>query len=412
MKKFDFVRHPTLGRGRVMKHEDWSTSIWWLGSQMAKILYADEDIAIITNPAEQQDLLKQILVEQGGQAVQKGFGMHLGGDPELFITTGAGDLLPAFRYLPNKAEPLMNNPHYANTKVFWDGYQAEFTFDSDTCLSYVTDKIRGGLVSALDAARAFDPSAKLTYQSVFDVDLESLANENPEHIELGCSPSKNAYRLPPVVADGRDLPFRTSGAHLHFGLAGRIEKLAHNSRGLVRWLDATLGIISVSLFQGMEDRRRRFLYGRAGEFRLPKHGLEYRVLSSAMLAHPALVNLCYDIARCVVETIPVYGSHSSMFWTPPNVKRVQKIINELDVEDAQRVLKENSKGLSFILDRLYSNRTKGLTALIMDGAQATLDLSSMENNWLIDDEKDWEGHAGSEGSCVRMAFSADTTRIE
>src|ERR1019366_5440055 len=66
---------------------------------------------------------------------------------------------------------------------------------------------------------------------------------------------------------------------------------------MVKAMDAIAGVACVALFAKYDNPIRRQYYGLPGEYRLPKHGLEYRALSNAWLIHPLIMNLVIDFAR-------------------------------------------------------------------------------------------------------------------
>jgi hypothetical protein len=66
------------------------------------------------------------------------------------------------------------------------------------------------------------------------------------------------------------VPFRTTGGHIHFGIGKRDDETVSR---MVKALDAIIGVACVSLFDGIDDPRRRRMYGLAGEYRLPEYGV-------------------------------------------------------------------------------------------------------------------------------------------
>jgi len=326
-----------------------------------------------------------------------------GNDPEVFVTDVSGVVIPAYIFLPSKDKgiwegykPSVDISNYETEKekqnsgrrIFWDGFQAEFTSPPHTCFGYGCDYIRYGLCSVLREARKFDPNAKLSWKSVIDAPLELIAGGPPDGIALGCSPSKNAYtdevnpRL--LQLDPTKLDIRFAGYHIHIGIPQKAEEAY---KGIIKTLDAIAGVASVALFEGMEDVRRRQYYGLAGEYRTPRHGLEWRVLSSCVLCHPAIFHLLSDLTRA---SAAFYAAKISHLWESGE-DQVQDIINNLNVEEARKLLKSNESVLLALLRGPYSaeNALKAIKA-IHAGVRNVLPLD-MHANWKID--KEWKDHS-------------------
>ena len=160
----------------------------------------------------------------------------------------------------------------------------------------------------------------------------------------------------------------------------------------VKCLDAVLGIATVCMFKDMDDPRRRMLYGKAGEYRLPPHGLEYRVLSNAWLCHPLITNLVLDLARnCVVASV----TGVFKYWKH-NEEETIRIINECDYKAAKKLLTVNKELFCKMLATVdkeelsikvrYNMFHKGATNYIKD-------ITDFNSNWNITTE--WKGCCGS-----------------
>jgi hypothetical protein len=315
-----------------------------------------------------------------------------GADPEVFIVKpdedGSDVVVPAWEVLPSKSE-------YHG--YYWDGYQAEFAPSAGSCHTELTDRFRRKLSNILYAARKHVPKAKLSWASVLPVSPESLLTAEDRFVALGCSPSLNAYDEEPpegLRTDPRQLPFRCAGFHVHFsGDGSRLTNSEYDIRGLsddrikrlVRGMDAIAGVASVAILRGMEDPLRRRLYGRAGEFRRPSHGVEYRVFPSSGLASPALVNILLDLARTATNLEQQNGK-SWGYFAKYDPALVQDIINHSDVREALRFIRKNQAIFDGLLSVVYGKNStpmKAAQVLIMEGAINCIDLSDMERNWRI-----------------------------
>lgn len=297
---------------------------------------------------------------------------YIGSDPEIFAARPDGTLVPAFEFLRSKKE---------NGRIYWDGYQAEFAPHTDTCLN---GHISGNIVRCLrelrSALKAKFPKASLVLKNTFDIPEERLANDDPEFVAFGCTPSLNAYGEEPAVKMlGKDVPFRTAGGHMHFTC------LQKNAPAYVKELDRVLGVISVAMFQYWDSPRRRMFYGRAGEYRLPSYGMEYRVLSNAWLAHPALAHFVYEVARVVIGQVAGKTEQNKTLrrfeeWDVTE-EEARTCINECNVELAVKLLERNSETLTALLKALpgigpftpnYAKLPEIWKTMVMEGAHKFL----------------------------------------
>lgn len=320
-----------------------------------------------------------------------------GFDPEVFAVDDNGVVIPAFNYLPPKDTPLLIpccNGNTGNNKVFWDGFQAEFaTENPGQCHAYSVDNIRLSLQAIFNKAREFNPKATLTHKCVLDVPFEMMQECTPEQAGLGCSPSKNVYGETKHLEslNPSELPFRFAGCHIHYNTASTPNA---DNELMVKMLDAIAGVCSVAILAGMEDDRRRKFYGLAGEHRLPKHGLEYRVLSSALLAHPILMIFFLDFTRQIVGD----AKRLSFVWQGTEAE-TKEVINNLDVEQSKAIIKRNESLIKIMIKGMYTEtRVNKVFDLFDQGAMKVLPIGDMEKNWKFN--KSWTGHVGDPNTCI------------
>lgn len=326
-----------------------------------------------------------------------------GSDPEIFVEDKNGIVIPAFLFLGAKPVPDPKKA-YSEESVYWDGFQAEFTTHSAGCLSAHIDSVQRGLSNVLRAARKFDGNSKLSIKTVMDIPQDLMDGAKPEHVNFGCMPSLNSYKMQGRNIPGREVSFRPAGGHIHMGVSPRpAEKFAE----IVKAMDAILGVACVSLFASFDDPRRRQLYGLAGEHRLPKHGLEYRVLSNAWLIHPFLMNIVFDLARKSF----VFGDKNFMkLWKADEAETIETI-NNCDVVNARKILVRNEEVLLKIFESIYvypyaapraigygtitKEHMKEILAIWMNGLEFVIkDPTNIEGNWKLSSK--WEGHANAD----------------
>ena len=355
----------------------------------------------------QQDKVKASYNKNVEANLEKNIGntmTTIGSDPEIFVEDDKGNVMPAFLFLGSKQAPtsIPVANYQPKNDAYWDGFQAEFTTYATHCISQHCDSIRRGLKVVLDNARKQDKKATLSTKTVMNVSQEQLESAKEEHVTFGCMPSFNAYQMKGLAMSGREVPFRPAGGHIHFGCK---KHTPEHFTTIVKTLDAILGVACVSLFAKYDDPRRRQLYGLAGEFRLPPHGMEYRVLSNAWLIHPMLVNLVFDLAR---KSFTIGDKGFRHLWKAEE-SEVIEVINACNVEGAQKILTRNKDMLIKIFEGTYTASYAGARAvpaptghvkkeqlehifnIFMNGIDAVIENpNDFVKNWKLDGE--WGDH--------------------
>lgn len=332
-------------------------------------------------------------------------GSAIGSDPEIFCEDEKGEIVPAFKFLGSKEKPNKAQGHYHHNSIYWDGFQAEFDTYANSCMQIHGDSIHYGLQGLYNALKQHNPKAKLSSKTVFDIPMDMLKESAPEHVAFGCRPSFNAYGMKGDERPGTEVTYRSTGGHIHFGLG---DKLASDEAGIlkmVKALDAILGVACVSMFAKYDDPRRRQMYGLAGEYRRPKYGFEYRVLSNAWMFHPLIAHLVFDLARSVTT----FGYKDFLKYWDCEEKETIRIINECDVKAAREVLKKNKSILIKLINVRYGNLDKAdfVYDIFFNGMESVIrDPKDIENNWLLKPGQQWCTHCGSFGHSVNSAFVA------
>lgn len=324
-----------------------------------------------------------------------------GADPELFVADGT-DLLPAFEFLPSKETTAGGRP-------FWDGFQAEFCVQPTHCHEGVTNRIQQSLHRILATARQKGyKNPTFVRNSTVTIPEEVLRNTDPARLELGCSPSLNAYGMRGELEQAQLLPQRWAGGHLHSSLDA--SKLGDEEYGLrlTKALDRTLGVISVAMARGLDNTERRRYYGLAGEYRMPKHGIEYRTLSNFWLLTPYITHLVLDMFRWYLK-MGLLLPHTN--WTITEQQAVE-IINTADADAAQVALEENKaelKGhISSIYPGLLLEKVEKTYQFITKGIRNFVDVPRFgwEKSWGIGPSGTLNFSAGLERSWVRYGTNA------
>ncbi len=242
----------------------------------------------------------------------------LGGDPEFFITRG-GRVVEAAEVFPKGLAGLYTQ-HYNNKenrydgpfdvpdtgfgKFTLDGIQLEYNMPAFTCRQ--SAGVYLGTAMTTLAQKLQDYKAGISLESLVELDEESFARVSPNAKVLGCAPSMNIYgdEGRAAIPDGQTYRKRSAGGHIHIGLSDKTKTLVQQyPERLVRLMDLCVGIPSVLVDRDPRNIERRTVYGRAGEFRLPAHGLEYRTLSNFWLRSYPLMSFVFGLTRLATSVL-------------------------------------------------------------------------------------------------------------
>lgn len=230
----------------------------------------------------------------------------LGCDPEFFFEED-GKVIGSEKVI---GKALSAN--YGATKFVMDGVQIEL----NPAPGYCREGLAGSIAAAFRALRnhlASHPGIKASFTTCINLSKKELDGLSDAAKVLGCAPSLNrANAKAAVTVNGATATKRSAGGHIHLGLNSPImtgpdsyssspkvnsEVSIKNRERLVDLLDILLGNTCVLLDRDPLAPERRKVYGRAGEYRLPKHGLEYRTLSNFWLRNYVLMSFVMGVAR-------------------------------------------------------------------------------------------------------------------
>jgi hypothetical protein len=223
----------------------------------------------------------------------------LGCDPEFFLAS-KGELLGSEEVIPK--DGLKGNEGGGITR---DGIQAEMQVSPFSCRQsggyYITNlfqSLRGFLTK--DAKKDYE----LDWNVLHEVPEKKLQALSKESRVLGCAPSLNLYdpEAAPGV-DGEVYPYRSAGGHIHIGLVGGPPWSDEAKKTLIALMDILVGNTAVLIDRDEGNIERRKVYGRAGEYRLPKHGVEYRSLSNFWLRHFTIFHLVFGLTRMAYSAV-------------------------------------------------------------------------------------------------------------
>lgn len=144
------------------------------------------------------------------------------------------------------------------------------------------------------------PKVRLSSARMVDVGKAELESLSPESRILGCNESKNIYGNKPLTCDPETYTWRSAGGHLHFGLPADLWEVRES---FIAPFDIFIGNTCVLLDRDAGMAARRENYGRAGEYREPTYGVEYRTLSNFWLRAYPLVSLVFGLADIAFSVV-------------------------------------------------------------------------------------------------------------
>lgn len=248
-----------------------------------------------------------------------------GSDPEFFVKVG-DKVVGSERFVP------ANGADTGVGRVVRDGFQVELNPQASDTVDGVIFNIAEGMrkLNQLVSKSTLGADAHITFKRVVDITQEEMDSMSKKSKIFGCMPSYNIYgdsvELP---SDASKIMFRSAGGHIHLGSTDEeTSQTVHDFSNIVRMMDLLVGIPLVLIDNCPEDNaRRRQYYGRAGEFRMPPYGVEYRTSSNVWLKHPELARFVYDKLVTTAVALVQDKRHDELF----NIMQpalVQQAINE------------------------------------------------------------------------------------
>jgi hypothetical protein len=237
--------------------------------------------------------------------------LKIGADPELFLQNEKGEFVSAHDILPgNKYDPH----EVVSGAVQVDGTAAEFNINPAKSAQEFVDNIKDVIDQMAEMVTAKVPGLTLVASPVAEYTPAYFSKLPRMATRMGCDPDFNAWlggikNHPP---SGK-AKFRTGGGHIHLGWTSGISHtdVSHfnDCIEMTKQLDAALFIPSL-LWD--DNNKRRELYGKAGAFRAKHYGVEYRPLSNAWVADPALCEWVFAAAH---EAWHMLDQEDHKLWT-------------------------------------------------------------------------------------------------
>lgn len=221
--------------------------------------------------------------------------VRFGADPEGFFQNEKGLIIGSELVIKKKLK-------FGDTEVVRDGVQFELHYKNPSfCRELFIDDVENGFHALKERLKNL-PGITLCYKPVVRVTDGELKKLSIASRRLGCLPSENIYdEKAKLGVNPATYKIRSAGGHVHLGFT--VPRLKQEYRRIVRMNDVLLGNQSVLLDRDPLMALRRRVYGRAGECRAQKYGLEYRTLSNFWLRSEPLVSFVLAMARKAVQVI-------------------------------------------------------------------------------------------------------------
>ena len=255
----------------------------------------------------------------------------IGSDPEFFFMEN-GKVLSSELVLPKNGI----NTQYGKLTI--DGVQAEINPIAETCREVHSHRIAAMIHEAKEQLKK---GQSISFDPLVPIELSVLDKLSDKAKYFGCTPSYNAYDNDNKMSidDSSKYPFRPAGGHIHLGHGNRDDyiNIFKNVKVLIPMLDIIVGNTCVLIDRHEGNKERRMCYGRAGEFRTPKHGIEYRTLSNFWLRAYPLMSLVFALARMAMDIINSSTKKDNF---------VKEIMDAVDINDIRKAINNNDFDLA------------------------------------------------------------------
>lgn len=279
-------------------------------------------------------------VDSGGKVMLRPVNLMYGTDPEGFFKRG-GHVIGSERVLP---ETGLISPYHGVPFVVNDGVQFELNPDAAASPAVVGSNLSVAFQLLRDQLKQ-SPDVTVSFDRIAEVSRMELDALSEKARELGCMPSMNIYGERPLRCNKKTYRKRSLGGHIHLGLTQTnvFRGTADQRQRLIPLLDIFVGNFCVLLDRDPGAAERRENYGRAGEFRLPGHGVEYRTPDNFWLQSYTLLSfvlgMCNLATSVLVHTL-TGGSQENELVSIVNINRVRKAIEKNDIRLAKRNIED------------------------------------------------------------------------
>ena len=259
--------------------------------------------------------------------------VNFGCDPEFFFSK-SGKTVGAEKVLPE------NGLYSGDSKIIIDGVQAELNPSPRSCRALLGSEI-GRCFQEINKQLKTLKGLRISSSTTVKVTKKEMSSLSEKSQKFGCSPSKNLSGNSEMsIKDASKYMSRSAGGHIHIGVAGNCKatrEVLDNPDTLVQILDIIVGNTCVLIDRDKGNIERRKVYGKAGEYRTPPHGVEYRTLSNFWLRSYQLFGMVMGLTRQSVHICT--DGFADKFIKLVDREKIVKAINTNDYDLAMQNFK-------------------------------------------------------------------------
>lgn len=261
--------------------------------------------------------------------------VSIGCDPEFFFRKKDGTILEAQDVLPDEGLEYVRNTDNrdggytslgsTNSKFVIDGLQAELNPRPNTCRANLGNEVHAMFKTLSEHIEGKD--VKVDFGQIVKLSKDDMNRISNRSKQFGCMPSYNVYDQDARIGvDPSKYPYRSAGGHIHLGSTDAdVKEVLKDHERIVPMLDIILGNTCVLIDRDTGNKERRKVYGRAGEYRKPAYGIEYRTLSNFWLRRYQLMSMVTGFARLAVMI--VHQGYENDIRSLVDIEKVRVAIN-------------------------------------------------------------------------------------
>lgn len=262
--------------------------------------------------------------------------ISFGADPEFFFTK-EGAIVGAEKVIPKggvQGRDQYSGEYSGKPLVIIDGVQAEFNPQPNTCRQSFSINLQACFTRIAEEMKKKD-GIKADFAQLVEVSKTEMKSLEESSQQFGCAPSNNAYKESAITVKASEYKYRSAGGHIHIGYYTSTTRqfFLEKPKHVIQIMDVIVGNTCVLLDRSEGNVERRKVYGRAGEYRTPPHGLEYRTLSNFWLQSYQLMSLVLGMVRFAV-------------CVAMDEKASEKILSLVDMEKIQQAINTNDFNLA------------------------------------------------------------------
>ena len=276
-----------------------------------------------------------------------------GCDPEFFFTKG-GKVIGSEKVLSQGGKEIVS-PRISSSNLgeksgeefsafVLDGVQCELNPRAHRCRQALGLEIAHAFLRLREHLNKTEGGVTACFAQTINISKKELDSLSESSRQFGCMPSRNLYDMgAKVTVDPAKYLKRSAGGHIHIGLKEYPPLMANRER-LIPLMDCLVGLPSVLIDRDPGNKERRKHYGRAGEYRLPDHGIEYRTLSNFWLRSYQLMGFVMGMTKLSLSVLNTTLQPPSYNWDAEgtllstiDMEKVVKAINTNDLELAKKI---------------------------------------------------------------------------